>query len=65
MVATRYYDEELLVHLGLLDDLQWLFVQGSMVHFAKMKKHTYRNLTLKFLSNLHVEVTRGPHCQAT
>jgi len=24
-VATRYYNKELLGHLGLLDDIQWLF----------------------------------------
>ena len=61
-MATRYYDEELLGRLGLLDDIWWLFVQGSMGHFIEMKEHTYRDLTLEFLSTLHVEVTRGPQC---
>jgi len=26
VVATRYYDEELLGRLGMLDDIWWLFV---------------------------------------
>ena len=36
----------------------------GMGHFIEMKEHTYRILTLEFLSALHVEVTRGPKCQA-
>ena len=64
VVATRYYHEELLARLGILDDIVWLFVKGSMGHFLKSKEHTYRNLTLEFLSTFHVEVTRGPQCQA-
>jgi len=28
-----------------------------------MKDHTYRDLTLEFLSTLHVGVTRGPRFQ--
>ena len=39
-----------------------LELQG--VTFLELKEHTYRNLTLEFLSTLHVEVTRGPKCQA-
>ena len=65
IVATRYYDEELLGHLGILDDIHWLFAQegGGMRHFIELKEHTYRDLTLEFLSTLHVEVTRGPQCR--
>jgi len=37
---------------------------GGMGHFIVMKEHTYRDLTLEFLSTLHVEDTRGPQCQA-
>ena len=35
-----------------------------MGNFLKIKEHTYRDLTLEFLNTLHVEVTRGPQCQA-
>ena len=36
---------------------------GGMGHFIEIKEHTYRYLTLEFLSTLHVEVTQGPQCQ--
>jgi len=64
VVATRYYDEDLLARLGILDDICWLFVRGAVGHFLEIKEHTYRDLTLEFLSTLHVEVTRVPQCQA-
>ena len=64
VVATRYYDEDLLARLGMLGDLRWLFTRGGMSHFLELKEHTYRDLTLEFLSTLHVEVTRGPQGQA-
>jgi len=64
VVATRYYDEELLARLRMLDDIRRLFVWAGMGHFMEIKEHTYRDLTLEFLSILHVEVTRGPQCQA-
>jgi hypothetical protein len=64
VVATRYYDEDLLVQLGLLEDIRWLFARGGMEHFIERKDHTYRDLTLEFLSTLHVEVTSGAQCQA-
>ena len=62
VVATRYYDEELLARLEMLDDIRWLFTRGGMEHFLEIKEHTYRNLTVEFLGTLHVEVTRGPQC---
>ena len=31
--------------------------------FIEMKDHTHRDLTLTFLSSLHVEVTRVPQCK--
>jgi len=62
-VETRYYDEELLGSLGLLDDIQWLFA-GGMGHFIEIKEHTYQNLISELLSTLQVEVTRGPQYQA-
>jgi len=65
IAATRYYDEELLARLGMLDDIRRLFARGGMGHFLEIKEHTCRDLTLKFLSTFHVEVTRGPHCQAS
>jgi len=34
-----------------------------MGQFLEIRNHTYHDLTLKFLSKLHVEVTRGPRCQ--
>ena len=64
VVATRYYDEELLACLGMLDDIRWLFARGGMGHLTEIKKHTYQNLALDFLSTLYVEVSRGPQCQA-
>jgi len=64
VVVTRYYDEELLARLGMLDDIRWLFARGGMGHFLEIKEHTYRNLTLEFLSALYVKVTGGPQCQA-
>jgi len=63
VVATTYFDEELLAWLGMLDDIRWLFAQGGKGHFLENKEHTYRDLTLEFLSTLRVEVTRGPQCQ--
>ena len=41
MIATRYYDEELLGQLSLLDDIHWLFARGGMGQFIEMKDHTY------------------------
>ena len=60
VVATRYYAEELLARLGMLDDNQWLFARGGMGHFLEIKEHTYWDLALEFLSILHVEATKGP-----
>ena len=62
VVATRYYDEDLLARLGILDDIRWLFAKDGMGHILEIKEHTYRNLTLEFFSTLHVEATRGPQC---
>ena len=33
VVATRYYDKELLARLGMLYDIRWLFARGGMRHF--------------------------------
>ena len=60
MIATRYYDEDLLARLGILNDIRWLFARGGMDHFLEIKEHTYRDLTPEFLSILYVEFTRGP-----
>jgi len=49
--------------MGLLEEIRWLFARGGMEHFIERKDHTYRDLTLEFLSTLHVEVTRCPQCQ--
>jgi len=64
VVATRYYAEDLLAQLEMLDDIRWLFTRGGMGNFLEIKEHTYRDLTLEFLSTLYVEVTTGPQCQA-
>jgi len=61
VVATRSYDKDLLTRLGLLDNIHRLF--ASMGQFLEIRDHTYRDLILKFLSTLHVEMTSGPHCQ--
>ena len=63
-VATRYYVEDLLARLRILDDIYWFFARGGMSHFLELKEHTYMDLTLEFLSTLHVEVSRGPQFQA-
>jgi len=63
VVAARYYDEDLLAQLRMLDGIRWLFARGGMGHFLEIKEHTCRDLTLEFLSSLHVEVTRGPQRQ--
>jgi len=63
VVATRYYDEDLLARLGILDDIHWLFARGGMSHFSELKEHAYMDLTSEFLGTLHVEVTREPQCQ--
>jgi len=63
VVATRCYDENLLVQMGLLEDIRWLFAWSGMEHFIERKDHTYRDFTLQFLSTLHVKVTSGAQCQ--
>jgi len=30
VIATRYYDEELLAWLGMLHDIRWLFARGGI-----------------------------------
>ena len=62
-VVTTHYYEELLVQMGLLEDIGWLLARGGMGHFIKRKDHTYHDLTLEFFSTLHVEVTNGAQCQ--
>jgi len=64
VMATSYNDEELLARLEMVDDIRSLFARGGMGHFLEIKEHTYRDLTLEFLSTLHVKVTRGLQCQA-
>jgi len=48
----------------MFDDIHWLFVRGGMSYFLELKEHTYQDVTLEFLSKLHVEAIRGPQCQA-
>jgi len=48
--------------MGLLKDIRWLFARGGMEHFIFRKDHIYCDLTLKFLSTLHVEVANGAQC---
>jgi len=40
VVATRYYDGDLLARLGTLDDIHWLFARGGMGHYLEIKEHT-------------------------
>ena len=49
--------------MGLLEDMRWLFARGGMGQFIEMKDHTYRDLTLEFLSTLRVEVTSAAQCE--
>ena len=62
IVATRYYDEDMLNYLRLLDNIHCLFARGRMGQFLETRDHTYQDLTLEFLSTLHVEVISGPRC---
>jgi len=62
-VATHYHDEELLGCLGMVHDIHWLFARGGMGQFIELKKHTYRDLSLEFLTTLHDKVTSGPQYQ--
>ena len=41
VVATRYYDEDSLARLGMLDDIRWLFARGGMGYFLEIKEHTF------------------------
>ena len=50
-------------HLGLLDDIRWLFARGEMGQFLETRDYTYQDLTLEFLRTLDVEVMSGPRCQ--
>jgi len=63
VVATRYYDEDLLTGLGSLDDICWLFAYGGIDQFLEVMDYAYRDLILEFLSTLFMEVTSGPGCQ--
>ena len=63
VVATYFYDKDLLAQLGLLDDIRWLFTLVGRVNLLKWKTIHIGTSPLKFLSTLHVEVTRGPWCQ--
>ena len=60
LVATRYYDEDVLNCLELLYDIHWLFARGEMGQFLETRDHTYRDPTPEFLSTVHVEVKSGP-----
>jgi len=37
VVATRYYDEDLLARLGMLDNIRWLFTRGGMSQISNLK----------------------------
>jgi len=39
------------------------FAKGGIGQFLEIRDHTYHDLTLAFLSTLHVEVMSGPRCQ--
>ena len=49
--------------MGLPEDIRSLFAWGGVGHFSERKDHTYHDLTLEFLSTLHVEVMNGAQCQ--
>jgi len=40
-----------------------LFARGGMGQFLETRDQTYWDLTLEFLSTLHIEVTSDPGCQ--
>ena len=42
VVATQYYDEELLACLGMLDDIRWFIARGGMGHLIEIKEHNTR-----------------------
>ena len=47
----------------MLDDIRRLFARGGIGNFLEIRDHTYRDLTLDFLSTLHSDITSGPRCQ--
>ena len=52
-----------MIRLGLFGDIHWLFARGGMDQFLEIRNHTYRYLTIEFLSALHVQVTSSPCSQ--
>ena len=62
IVVIRYYDDELLNQMGLLDDIRWLFARGEMGQFIELRDHTpYLNLRiLEYLTRRH---HLRPRCQ--
>ena len=63
ILITKYYDDELLNQMGLLDYIRWSFARGIIGQFIGLRDHTYCNLTLEFLSDLHVDIIQGSRCQ--
>ena len=39
IVVARYYDEELLARLGMLDDIRWLLAGGAIGQFIEIKEY--------------------------
>jgi len=37
------------------------YCTGGIGYLIEMKEHTYQDLTLEFMSTLHIELTRGPN----
>ena len=63
VVATQYYDVDLLNQLCLLNDIRWLFTMGGIDQFIETQDGACTDLTLEFLNTLYVEVTCGPRCK--
>ena len=49
--ATRYIDNECLTELGLLEGVEWMLTNSSLMQLCTTPKPTYEALTLEFLSS--------------
>ncbi|KAJ1406078.1 hypothetical protein SESBI_25333 [Sesbania bispinosa] len=59
IVTTRYFDENALATLGLLDEVKWLIDRVGWNQFLTIKSPSYEKLSLEFLSSVEAKVLYG------
>jgi len=59
MKPTRFIDRNILISLGLDDDMKRVLKKSGCSGLFKMEEHTYWGLTLEFLSSYHHDIPRG------